>query len=301
VARYCFYCGRELKSGEKCGCRSSTRAAGAQKATSDKSDQPNPARPAKKSLLTRLVDFFNPFRTRSEFPNKTTRYQYKKSTKSRAQSFRLDREKGSFAIKQIIRYVSHPVDTTRQVDLSKGHQAWLFLFIAGLVGGFFIVLGIRQPYLAVLLSLNTATAVSQSLTAVDLFLWVQGFGMTLAGSLLLVLVYHVVLRMVFRLRLTYSLLLKGLSPALFYMALFACAALLLLSYSFFSALLLLVAGFGISTVTQYLAIRRLTSFNENRSFILVALVLFIFSGVMALIFNESLPVLNALLDHSAVI
>ena len=300
MARYCFYCGRELKTGEKCGCRSASQH-----------DPPNPAQPKasvnpetnrQNSLFRRIIRFFNPFDSRSQGPRPYTRTAGAKTPKQRQyQSFRLDRKAGSQVWRQMLGFMTRPADAIMQSDRDGSTLMSLTLLaLLGLSGGLFLIIGIRQPQLQLILSLNMATAAVSVAPQSYWFLFIQGFGMALAGTLLLVLTYHLTLRAVFRTAVSFVRLLVSLSPAFLFTALFLVASLLVLPGSVFSALMMLVAGFGVSAVAQYLIVRRLTSFDDNRCFILVAFVLLIDTSILALLLNLSLPVLNVLLDYSTV-
>jgi hypothetical protein len=300
MARYCFYCGRELNTGEKCGCR-----------TASQHDQPDLSQhktaPKKKisrqnSLFRRIIRFFNPFDGRNQGPRPHARTTGAKAPKQRQyQSFRLDRKAGGQVWRQMLGFMTRPADAILQADREGGALLSLTLLVLlGLAGGLFLIIGIRQPQLQLILSLNTATAAVGSAARSYWFLFIQGFGMALVVALLLVLTYHLALRAVFRTAVSFIRLLISLSPACLFMALFLVASLLVLPGSVISALMMLVAGFGVSAVAQYLVMRRLTGFDDNRCFILVAFVLLIDTSVLALLLNLSLPVLNVLLDYSAV-
>jgi len=254
------------------------------------------------SLLRRIIRFFNPFDGRSQGPRPHTSTTRGKIPKQQQYaSFRLDRKAGSQVWRQMLGFMTRPADAIMQAEHDGGVLLSLVLLaLLGLSGGLFLIIGIRQPQLKLILSLNMATA-AVSITAQSYwFLFIQGFGIALAVTLLLVLTYHLALRVVFRSAVSFVRLLVSLSPAYLFTALFLVASLLVLPGSVFSALMMLVAGFGVSAVAQYLVMRRLTSFDDNRCFILVAFVLLIDTSVLALLLNLSLPVLNVLLDYSAV-
>ncbi|MDW7659700.1 MAG: hypothetical protein SCM11_21225 [Bacillota bacterium] len=300
MARFCFYCGRELKTGEKCGCR-----------TASQHEQPNlsqhktatkPEKNRQNSLFHRLVRFFNPFAGKSQGPRPYVQPTQKKTSKQRQyQSFRLDRMTKSQVWQQMRTFMTRPVDAIEQADREGSVLLSLTLLaLLGLSGGLFLVIGIRQPQLQMILSLNSATASAGSAAQSYWFLFIQGFGMGLVVALLLVLTYHLALRAVFRTAVSFVRLLISLSPACLFMALFLVASLLVLPGSVFSAFMMLVAGFGVSAIAQYLVMRRLTSFDDNRCFILVSFVLLIDTSILALLLNLALPVLNVLLDYSVV-
>lgn len=129
----------------------------------------------------------------------------------------------------------------------------------------------------------------------------QGFGINLAGSLLLVLIYQLALRYLFKQPIGYMRLLAGLSPASLYFALFLLLSLLSLPASIFSAAMMVLTGFIVSALAQFLAIRQLSGFDDNRSFILVTFVILVFTGILALLLNLSLPALSALLGQSVIV
>jgi hypothetical protein len=134
-----------------------------------------------------------------------------------------------------------------------------------------------------------------------LFIFLQGFGISLAASLLLTLIYQLSLRYLFRKPVGFRQLLSGLSPANLYFLLFMLAAVLALPASFLSALMMLMTGFAVAALAHYLALRQLSGFDDNRCLILTAFVLMLYTGIVAMMLNLSLPVLQALMNQSGVI
>ena len=344
MARYCFYCGRQLSAGEKCGCRNTGKTSQSQQTQTSQSTQQSQqneqnrgsqqnrggqqqkqqARPGHaeqasgqaktagrqpRNLWRRLVAFFNPFagptgRTAAAGRNKAggSPRQTAQAANSRGKSGWPDRQALTAALYQAGRYFVRPVERIRQTVQSGSRTAVLvILLLNGITGGFFLVLAAAQPHLQAVLSLNIAVVNNGTRFISQLFLFIQGFGISLAANLLLTLLYQLVLRYVFHQPAGFMRLLNSLSPAVFYSTLFLLGGMLTLMGSPFSALLMAAAGFALSALAQYLAMRQLTGFDENRSFILISFVLLIYAGVLSLLLNLSLPVLNALLDQSAVI
>ena len=125
--------------------------------------------------------------------------------------------------------------------------------------------------------------------------------MLFRSSLLLVLIYHLSLRYVFHRPTGYMKLLHSLCPSVLYFSVFVLSGLLTLNRSPFTALLMAVAGFAVAAVIQFLSLKQLTGLEDNRSLMLISFVMLVFSSILALMFNLSLPVLNALLDQTAII
>lgn len=343
MARYCFYCGRQLSAGEKCGCRNTGKTSQSQQTQTSQStqqsqqneqnrgsqqnkggqqkqqarsgragqasDQTKPAGRQPRHFWQQLVAFFNPFTGPKGRPAAADRSKAGASPRQTAQAASNrgktgwpDRQALTTALYQAGRYFVRPVERIRQTVQSGSRTSVLvILLLNGIAGGFFLVLAAAQPHLQAVLSLNIAVVNNGTRFISQLFLFIQGFGISLAANLLLVLLYQLVLRYVFRQPAGFMRLLTGLSPAFFYSTLFMLGGMLTLMGSPFSALLMAAAGFALSALAQYLALRQLTGFDENRSFILIGFVLLIYTGVLSLLLNLSLPVLNALLDQSAVI
>jgi len=326
MARYCFYCGRQLNPGEKCGCRAAggtnhdqqtqqtqqaQQTQQTKQTTSNQGKQNHAAgqksNPTQAKWYQRLVQFFNPFSSRGKgSPAHSARSAGPKKQQNRTrrpfQPIRFNRQTFFTALQQAGQYLIRPADRIRMAVTSGSNLSVLvILIVKGILGGIFMLTAVRQPHLQAILSLNIATVNSGWNFGSQLFLFIQGFGIDLAANLLLVLLYYLVLRYVFRRPAGFRQLLCGLSPAFLYLSIFMLGGLMTLAGSLFSALLMLAAGFAFSTVAQYLAIRQMTGFDDNRNFILTGFVLLIYSSVLSLLLNLSLPVLNALLDQSAVI
>lgn len=340
MARYCFYCGRQLNSGEKCGCRSAGNGgASAQQARSGPESQPEPERAdasqkgqsARQSSpfgghlkptnwLKRLITAFNPwagtdaasaqrpsgktaFGTGSSAGRRKSASGPRSSARHRqASPVRFDRHRLLSGLRAAGNYFVHPADQISQSVRAENRLAsLLILALNGITGGLFLNMATRQPHLKVLFSLNTATAVGRQTPGTFLFLFIQGFGINLAASLLLVLIYHLSLRYVFHRPTGYMKLLHSLCPSVLYFSVFVLSGLLTLNRSPFTALLMAVAGFAVAAVIQFLSLKQLTGLEDNRSLMLISFVLLVFSSILALMFNLSLPVLNALLDQTAII
>ncbi len=277
MARYCFYCGRALKSGEKCGCRTSVK---------EKQAQPQPA--IKPSWSERIKRFFlsaRPVKNKTGF-----------------RSFRLRRKPDLQLGKHFMLYLTRPADAAGQITTAADtYIAILLLLLVAGLGGLFLISGLRQPQLMLLLSLNTATASASTITQSYWFMFVQGFGFCLATVLLLVFLYQIVLKAVFRIPLGFTTILTSFNPSLFYAGLFLLAGLFALASSVFSSILTLVVGFAAGVLLQYLALRQISRLDGNRCFLLIIFVQILLTSILALLFNLALPVLSALLDHSVVI
>lgn len=277
MARYCFYCGRALKSGEKCGCRSSV-----------KENQAQPQSAKKTGWSERIKRFFQSARP---VKNKTG-----------FRSFRLRRKPDLQLGKRFMFYLTRPADAAGQVTTAADtYIAILLLLIIAVLGGLFLISGLRQPQLMLILSLNTATASANTITQSYWFMFVQGFGFCLAIPPLLVLLYQIVLKTVFRIQLGFTAILTSFNPSLFFTGLFLLAGLFALASSVFSSLLTLIAGFAAAVLLQYLALRQISRLDGNRCFLLIIFVQILLTSILALLFNLALPVLSALLDHSVVI
>jgi hypothetical protein len=351
MARYCFYCGRQLNSGEKCGCRSTGNGAPTQQASStqagqtsrdqtkpkddasshrqqkdappaadpanraepgDKRRTDRPTRPTrgsdkKTSWFSRLITAFNPWAATqpgtTSKPGGTARSGSGSAAwRKQGRPVRLDRHVLLGGLRAAGNYFVHPADQISQSVRTENRLASvLILALNGMAGGLFLNLATQQPHLKVLFSLNTASAVGRRSVATFLFLFIQGFGINLAASLLLVLIYHLSLRYLFHRPTGYVRLLHSLCPSILYFTVFVLSGLLSLNRSPFTALLMAVAGFAVAAVIQFLSLKQLTGMEDNRNLILIGFVMLVFSSILALLFNLSLPVLNALLDQSAII
>lgn len=288
MARYCFYCGRALKSGEKCGCRTSVKEKKAQE------EQQEPTKkPGKPGGFKNIFPRTRPSRSKAGRPARPAR---------NFRSFRLQEKPKLHLGRNFISYLTRPADAAQQSPTAADtYIALLLLFILGVTGGLLLISGLRQPQLMLLLSLNTATATAANMSQSYWFLFVQGFGFCLSAALLLVFLYQIILKAAFRISLGFRSILTSLNPALFFSALFLLGTLLALPASVFSALLTLAAGLAVSVILQYLTMRQISRLDGNRSFMLVAFVQILLTSILSLLFNLALPVIKALLDHSVVI
>ena len=319
MARYCFYCGRELNTGEKCNCRSTS----SDSRTSEKSQATpgsgsgsgpgaNPAAGArtkepvkKESIFKRIINAINPFASgNSNRPVAAPKAKRPRPVKARpaAQPRQpVTLQSVLKGLQQFGAYITRPADSVRS-SLHKANRRFvmIILLLQGICGGLFLLVTASRPTVRALLSLSNATASGSINFANGLFLFVQGFGMAIVATLLLALLYNLTFKYLYRHPVSFRDLLAVLSPAALYFTVFLMAALLTLSSSVFSALMLIVAGFAVAAIAQYLAVREIGGTDDNRSFVLVTFVMLIYTSVLSLVLNLSLPMLLALLDSTVV-
>lgn len=332
MARYCFYCGRELTTGEKCNCRSNKSssswsyasqgaASGASASGSAASgsaagqktgrhsaprQKAGQARTPRGNIFSRFFQSINPFAAGSSGSSGSsgskTRTTYQKARPASAPRKPLTAQDALLALRRFGLFLTRPADSVRSAAQSGSRRFVLVIMILqGIAGGLFLLSATSRPLVRELLTLSNFTASGSLTTANSIFLFVQGFGVAVVAALLLSLLYHLALKYMFRHPVPFMDLLASLSPACLYFSLFMLAGLSAVQSSVFSALMLLAAGFAVSAIVQFLAVGSLSGFEDNRSFMAVTIVLLVYSSVLSLIFNLSLPLLQVLLEQSSVI
>lgn len=327
MARFCFYCGRALADGEKCTCRSQDSQAdsASSQATGQATGQPaggrssgNPASatagaaggtasssgsraarsPAAAGFAEKARRFF---RTNNLFG---TESKQQHGNRQQSTSRRVDLSWAGIrqTLRHLAQYLIRPADSVRLAAQETERQpVLLVLTIQSVAGGFFLLAAARQSVMQALLSLNISSVQGSVGFINGLFIFVQGFGVSLASSLLIVLLYHLALRYLFRQQSSFRQLLAALCPAFLYSAVFLLAALFALAASIFNAVMLIFVGFAIGAILHFLALRKVAGMAEDRVLTLVIFVLVLFTGIMAILLNLSLPVLRILVDQSVTI
>jgi hypothetical protein len=313
MARYCFYCGRELSAGEKCNCRTNGAASGQTAASANHQADARASAGSRKhcSAFRRFIQFFNPFSPESDVQSARqkpaakaakNRPAYKSGQAGRAGAAGLSWQSLKPSLVQIGRYVIRPADSLSQAAFGSVRQpVVLVLVLQGIGGGLLLLSATRQTFLQSLLSINIAPLWENSGFFNVLSIFAQGFSFTLAGSLVLTLLYFLALRFLYRQPTGFQQLLSGLCPSFFYTTLFLFAALLILRTSLFNAAMLLLVSFAVSALAHFLAMRQILAQDDNRSLSLVIFVLILYSGILAAILNLTLPLFRAFLDQSAVV
>lgn len=310
MARFCFYCGRELASGEKCNCRTHPAGTSGKASTGQSSQagqsgqssqtgqasqagQSSQAKKAKKAPFGAGFNF-NSARTSTAQPHFGSQA---KSTKNSSRKG-LDKTAILAGFQQFARYLAQPVETIRQsVQFADPRRLLTLLLLHAALGGVAALILSQLGTLDLLLQLTVAgSADSPALGAI--FLAVQGFGLTLILDLLLIVITLLALKYVFRTNFTLVRVASSLNPVIFYNIIFLILALFSLTAVPISSLLMLSAGLAVSAVALYLALRQLTNFDENRCFILVVFILVIFISVISMLLTLATPVLTVLLDQT---
>ena len=319
MARFCFYCSRELLTGEKCNCRSTGRTASGSQSSSAAGNSPDQQQNTRQSTagkskaaktsrgsFRRFFSAFNPFA--AETANRATAGGARRTSRAAAGSRTarpvrkpLNLQTVLSVLRQFGQYVLNPVDSIRASARTANNRTVLAILLAqGLCGGLLFQAATGLPLIRALMSLSMATLISDGVPAIDLFIFFQGFGISMASTLLLALLYQLALRFLYRRPVTYFKLLSGFGPASLYLTFFLLGGLLTLSSSPLSAALIVLAGFAVGTAAQYIAIIEISGFDQNRSFILVTFVMLIYTSVLSIILNLSLPFLKVIIDQTAV-
>jgi hypothetical protein len=318
MARYCFYCGRELASGEKCTCRSqaaggshqeqarqahnsqgssqakgSSQGKGSQARSSSATGQSGPKAG---STRTKGPSFW------SRFQSATTKSQPFGPKKTPPGSFGQKKALDTAAIlagfSQYLRFLTRPVDSIRQaVQYLNPHRLLVVALVHAVLGGLALLRVDQLGTLDLLLQLTQIQLAGHPFVA-GLFLFIQGAGMALVCDGLLILVTHLTLQYVFKTPYALTRVAASFVPVIFYLALFQLIALMSLTPVPVASLLTLAAGLAIALLVLYLVIRQLTGFEENRCFVLVTFVIVVFTSLLSLVFNLAMPVLTLLLEQS---
>lgn len=315
MARYCFYCGRELNPGEKCNCRqhraksSAPKSSAHSKKSSSESghkftrshNAPRSASGRRFSWEQKIRLFFGEFFSRRNRGQKHTHYQ--QYTTGRNSSGRSAAPASAVArvLKITGSFLTRPAEQIRASQADKSQPVLFFVLLHSLSGGLLLLLATEQNRLADFLSLNFVTAQQGTSLLSRIFIFIQGSGLFLASFLLLVLLYQVVLRYLLRQSAGFLHLFAGLSPACLFSGIFLFFAALLVRSSFFSALLMLTISFVIHILVHSISLPALSGLDDNRLFIMIITVLLLFSGIIALILNLALPVIDALLKQVIII
>ena len=311
MARFCFYCGRELATNEKCNCRThqagpgpqSTAQPGGQSSTSQTRTDPGKSRtdPGQKA-------YSQPFQGTAgqsgaaqakSRPAWTSWFSQSTTKQPRSQAKPAFNKAAALAgAQQFLRYLSRPVDTIRQaVQAADTGRLTTLLLLHAALGGVAALLLSQLGTLDLLLQLTVAgSADNPALGAI--FLTFQGFGLTLVLDFLLIIVTHLALQYVFRTGYSLVRVAASLSPVFFYNILFMILALFSLSAVPISSLMTLAAGLAVSAIALYLALRQLTNFEENRCFMLAVFILLVHTSLIAMLISLATPVLTVLLDQT---
>lgn len=295
MARYCFYCGRELEPGEKCDCRHHQESRRTQ-ANKQETGSSSGSSARKASADTR--------QKRKKRPLKQSRCTPPRQSQKKAPPLQTAalRERLRDALKHAGRLLSQPAEQVQRYALGVGHRGVpFFLILLGTMSGLLTVQASEQIYLKTIFGLSIVSAQFGGQLSSRLFLFIEGAGIGLSLFLLHTLIYHLLLRYVFRQAFSFHRLVSALSPSGFFSALFLLAGSLMLAGSFINTLLMVAAAIVIAVLIQSTALRQATALTDNQILILTATALFMLLSLFAMILNLSLPVLEALRQDSFLI
>ena len=236
MARFCFYCGRDLTNGEKCNCRTmivpagscaGRKAAGAQRDRLPAARKRTARRPprsagAKHAAVRFPMAIRQLFQQSSEIPavsadGKPGARPAPLDSRTRP-TRRLSTSAGpvfGLMLYRLGQYVSGlPKASARRPRKLTRQPVLLVLILQGAAGGLFLLAAARQTIMQALLSLNMSLVQTSTSFINSLFIFIQGFGISLAASLLVALLYHLAMRFLFHQPASFQRLLAALSPCL---------------------------------------------------------------------------------------
>ncbi len=302
MARYCFYCGRALAPGEKCTCRedskkkpnqsSSTSSAGPSFSGSKNTKSANTASSNRNS-------WFEGFRQRKQKASEPNRSSKKAHTvKTGRSAFKKPDRAALFAgLQQFMRYFTKPADTVRQsIQFSDKRKAFILLGIEALMGGFLLMGVSGQKYITSLFQLTIVQTNLHNPVISKLFLFAQGISMVISLHLVLTALLYLTIKIAARQTVDFIRLLTAISPISFYSALFMLLSLSALPGSMFYAIMLLIAGFGASTLVTHMTFKHLCQLDDNRTFGLTVVLMTAYAAVISLLISQIAPVLTTLFD-----
>lgn len=324
MARYCFYCGRELYTGDKCNCRSndkaqsttqssaenasgyayaagSTSSAGtASEKTTTQSARKN--RPKGKKFSS-FFQSFNPFAANTgtqQSARSQSRPKARPVTPRQKPSPRTTAPLNLQTILQYLRrfglYLARPADSVRSAVQNGSRRSALgLLVLLGACSGLFLLTAANR-----ISSILPLFVVSNAL-ADNVLMFAQGFLIAVGASLLLTILYYLALRFLYRQPVAFFDLLIGFAPSTLYLSLFILLGVLSMAGSIFGALMMLLVGAVVAVIAQYLALSKVSGFDDNRNIILITFVMMIYTSVLAMLLNLTLPILQALLESTRVI
>lgn len=324
MARYCFYCGRELYTGDKCNCRSSDKdqsttqsstenragsasAAGSAPASDTSSEKyakqnASKSRPKGKKSGS-FFQSFNPFAT-----NAGTQQSARSQSRPKAKPVPPRRKPFSQSaaplnlqtVLQYVRrfglYLARPADSVRSaVQNGSRRSAIGLLALLGAFSGLFLLTAAHRISSILPLFVVSSTFID------SLLMFAQGFAIAVGTSLLLTLLYYLALRYLYRQPVAFFDLIIGFAPSTLYLSIFMLLGILSMAGSIFGALMMLMVGAAVALIAQYLALGKISGFDDNRNIILITFVMMIYTSVLAMLLNLTLPILQALLESTRVI
>lgn len=277
MAKICFYCGKELTAGERCGCRTTdsgntdnpTSSASADSKNSKRNNTDDRAKKAREEQSKRAKEQAGYYRQ----TNKKARTKFNwqtfllrlMTTSGYESNDKLPRKIGYSILQSLLRPVT-AIDTfVQRQDFS------LSIF-----------------YL-VLFSLTAGLAVCR-FYGFSLLMFIEGSLLGAAIALILNGLFILVLRFLSRMRFSFRQILSAFScPAIFFSIFFLFAA--TGRSSIISFVLTMIAGVTVGAIFHFLAIKSLTRQTTEQVAVNVALVYVVFYSIVGIILNLVSPVL----------
>jgi hypothetical protein len=196
-----------------------------------------------------------------------------------------------------MRYFTKPADTVRQsIQFSDKRKAFILLGIEALMGGFLLMGVSGQKYITSLFQLTIVQTNLHNPVISKLFLFAQGISMVISLHLVLTALLYLTIKIAARQTVDFIRLLTAISPISFYSALFMLLSLSALPGSMFYAIMLLIAGFGASTLITHMTFKHLCQLDDNRTFGLTVVLMTAYAAVISLLISQIAPVLTTLFD-----
>lgn len=280
MARYCFYCNRELKAGERCTCRIATanQAAQADAAYQDQADQ-NTNTDKKKTR-------------REDAKKRKAEKVHIKQERRQARSKNINSSEWKVAILNFFKNISRSITKPTSFIQDASYPSLITMATSQLVEAFLLALVVMR-----LLTLSNignllafgANDVGRNFTYPErMFLFAKLFLVAIVFFILRLLIVNLILRFIGRKQLTLLNTTQILTPGSIYYVLFLIVGYFLSSGSGIQTLLIIIAGYGVRILIDHLAIRMDTGLSEDHmiritllTFLITALVLGGFISVLA--------------------
>lgn len=324
MARYCFYCGRELAQGERCSCRSrgsayrpefhnadgnasaagsqpgsGTKAASAASASSSAassassggpkdggSSSPNPKK-RKRSFRERFAAW-SADRVNAANARKRERKAQREARKAASAQRQSERTPMS-AVRFLHRLFTKPTEIIASAKHAGRFRLWVAYLLEAFVFSFGVLIFVRFSSL-------TRIAMLRELNLNDTSLWksafqamIRGFFAALMLSLFRVLISRMVLRFVGRQRIAIEDLFRAFLPGTYYEIVIMLFALLFVGGSGLQALVMMLCAVALRVVIDTLSLKGIVQLSQDRLLVQSAVIHFLLFIALSFFLNFAVP------------
>lgn len=311
MARYCFYCGKELEKGEYCNCRERQNRSfkaeyhqenteeentsdNTQKTTSEekyKNEQTKEKPSIWKSISNRSKAFFSSFKQKHSTKSKNASTNQNFTDGQQFTNTRKATGIGGFftGVQFFHQLFTKPMKTIQDAKRASIRRILITNILSAFVFSLLIFTFVSMSSIARVGYLQQLGLNPENLLSRAIFSMLRGFFAALAVGFIRVLLTYLVLRFIARQKHDFTNLYRIYLPGTYYEIIIMLFSLIFVSGHGLRAIVMLIAAFSLRMVTDFLSLRTNIHLNDDRLLVQFSIIHVFLFIILSFFLNFSVP------------